>query len=173
MPRNVPNALDRRRGARLSRGPKPEAKAETPDSYTSSQVAKLAGVTLRQLQWWDERRIIIARHVGHARQWSSLDVVQACVVAKLRDKGLSLQGIREGCRELQIQLKAFSERQPDRMLIAVNAEDFWHAKKGRIVKRGAIAAISPDPALFAEILAGYPRPVVVVEISRELLERAA
>ena len=36
-------------------------------SYTSSEVSRIAGVSLRQLQWWDERKVVSPQHEGHKR----------------------------------------------------------------------------------------------------------
>ena len=34
------------------------------DRYTSGEVARIAGVSLRQLQWWDERNVVSPRQGG-------------------------------------------------------------------------------------------------------------
>lgn len=70
-------------------------------SYTSSDVSKLSGVSLRQLQWWDERKVVSPRHEGHKRVYSSEEVVEISVIAELRKKGFSLQKIRRVLRFLQ------------------------------------------------------------------------
>jgi DNA-binding transcriptional MerR regulator len=68
---------------------------------TSAEVAKLAGVSLRQLQWWDEQRVVSPRHEGHRRVYSPAEVVEITVIAELRRKGFSLQKIRRVLRFLQ------------------------------------------------------------------------
>ncbi len=37
------------------------------DKYTSREVMTLTGITARQLQWWDERGIVVPEHAGHKR----------------------------------------------------------------------------------------------------------
>ncbi|MCC6343450.1 MAG: MerR family transcriptional regulator [Bryobacterales bacterium] len=69
--------------------------------YTSSEVARLGGVSLRQLQWWDERKVVSPRHEGHKRIYSNEEVVEITVIAELRRKGFSLQKIRRVLRFLQ------------------------------------------------------------------------
>ena len=76
----------------------PELTART---YTSTEVAKAGGVSLRQLQWWDERKVVSPRHEGHKRVYSSEEVVEISVIAELRRKGFSLQKIRRVLRFLQ------------------------------------------------------------------------
>ncbi len=36
-------------------------------TYNSTDVAKIAQVSLRQLQWWHERKVVSPRHEGHKR----------------------------------------------------------------------------------------------------------
>ncbi|MBI3207356.1 MAG: MerR family transcriptional regulator [Candidatus Solibacter usitatus] len=69
--------------------------------YASSEVSRLSGVSLRQLQWWDERKVVSPRHEGHKRVYSSEEVVEISVIAELRRKGFSLQKIRRVLRFLQ------------------------------------------------------------------------
>jgi DNA-binding transcriptional MerR regulator len=71
------------------------------EAYSSSDVAKVAGVSLRQLQWWDERHVVSPEHLGHKRVYSPEQVVEITVIAELRRKGFSLQKIRRVLRYLQ------------------------------------------------------------------------
>ena len=51
-------------------------------------------MTLRQLQWWDERGVVSPHHEQHRRIYRSKDVVEILVMSELRRKGVSLQKIR-------------------------------------------------------------------------------
>ena len=63
--------------------------------YTSREVAVLTGLTARQLQWWDSRRIFksaLASHRTEAggfteRRYTPLDVLELQVLADLRRRG--------------------------------------------------------------------------------------
>lgn len=79
---------------------RPPAHAEA-EGYTSSEVARLCGVSLRQLQWWDERNVVSPRQDGHRRIYLPQEVVEISVIAELRRKGFSLQKIRRVLRFLQ------------------------------------------------------------------------
>jgi DNA-binding transcriptional MerR regulator len=70
-------------------------------TYTSTDVAKIAQVSLRQLQWWDERKVVSPRHEGHKRIYLAEEVVEITLIAELRRKGFSLQKIRRVLRFLQ------------------------------------------------------------------------
>ncbi|MDQ6675925.1 MAG: MerR family transcriptional regulator, partial [Acidobacteriota bacterium] len=80
------------------------ARAAEPSAeqvYTSSDVARISGVSLRQLQWWDERNVVSPRQDGHRRIYMATEVVEVSVIAALRRKGFSLQKIRRVLRYLQ------------------------------------------------------------------------
>ncbi len=70
-------------------------------TYTSTDVARIAQVSLRQLQWWDERKVVSPRHEGHKRIYLAEEVIEITVIAELRRKGFSLQKIRRVLRFLQ------------------------------------------------------------------------
>jgi DNA-binding transcriptional MerR regulator len=70
-------------------------------TYTSTDVARIAQVSLRQLQWWDERKVVSPRHEGHKRVYLAEEVIETTVIAELRRKGFSLQKIRRVLRFLQ------------------------------------------------------------------------
>lgn len=76
-------------------------KGAAPRTYTSTDVARIAQVSLRQLQWWDERKVVSPRHEGHKRVYLAEEVVEITVIAELRRKGFSLQKIRRVLRFLQ------------------------------------------------------------------------
>src|SRR5579883_3074222 len=75
--------------------------ASPNQTYTSTDVAKIAQVSLRQLQWWDERKVVSPRHEGHKRVYSPEEVIEITLIAELRRKGFSLQKIRRVLRFLQ------------------------------------------------------------------------
>ncbi len=70
-------------------------------TFTSKEVSRIAGVSLRQLQWWDERKLVSPRHQGHRRIYLSEEVVEVSVIAELRRKGFSLQKLRRVVRVLR------------------------------------------------------------------------
>jgi DNA-binding transcriptional MerR regulator len=71
------------------------------ETYSSSEVARIARVSLRQLQWWDEKHVVSPRHQGHKRMYAPEEVLEITVIAELRRKGFSLQKLRRVLRYLQ------------------------------------------------------------------------
>lgn len=80
---------------------KEDAGETDASSYSSTAVSRLSGVSLRQLQWWDEQKVVCPRHEGHRRLYSLERLVEVSVIAELRKKGFSLQKIRRVLRFLQ------------------------------------------------------------------------
>jgi len=70
-------------------------------------VILLTGITPRQLQWWDERGIVVPAREGHRRLYSMEDLAEVAVICELRRKGFSLQRVRKVMRFLQ---REFSKR---------------------------------------------------------------
>ena len=70
--------------------------------YTSREVAQLTGLTARQLQWWDSRRLFrpaVAPHRTEAggfteRRYTPMDVLELQVLADLRRRGFSIPRMR-------------------------------------------------------------------------------
>src|SRR5215212_4669167 len=70
--------------------------------YSSREVASLTGLSARQLQWWDARRIFtpaVASHRTEAggyteRRYTPLDVLELQALADLRRRGFSIPRLR-------------------------------------------------------------------------------
>ncbi len=55
----------------------------------------MTGVSLRQLQWWDEQGVVSPVQKGHRRIYQLHEVVEVGLITELRRKGVSLQRIRK------------------------------------------------------------------------------
>ena len=73
-------------------------------AFTSREVVQLTGISPRQLQWWDERGIVVPARDGHKRVYSLDDLAEVAVICELRQRGFSLQKIRWVIRFLQREL---------------------------------------------------------------------
>lgn len=72
--------------------------------FTSNEVIRLTGITARQLQWWDERGLVVPSRQGRNRLYSSDDLAEIAVLSELRRKGFSLQRVRKIMRFIQREL---------------------------------------------------------------------
>jgi DNA-binding transcriptional MerR regulator len=70
--------------------------------YSSREVASMTGLTARQLQWWDSRRLFVPAIAPHRteaggfteRRYTPLDVLELQVLADLRRRGFSIPRLR-------------------------------------------------------------------------------
>lgn len=69
--------------------------------FTSNEVIAITGITPRQLQWWDERGIVVPARSGRRRLYSLEDLSEIAVICELRRRGFSLQRMRKVVRFLQ------------------------------------------------------------------------
>jgi len=89
------------------------------EAFTSNEVVALTGITPRQLQWWDERGIVVPEREGHKRIYSLDDLAEVAVICDLRQRGFSLRKIRTVIRFLQKELGK-------RLLETVTAASEYH-----------------------------------------------
>jgi DNA-binding transcriptional MerR regulator len=70
--------------------------------YSSREVASMTGLTARQLQWWDSRRLFVPAIAPQRteaggfteRRYTPLDVLELQVLADLRRRGFSIPRLR-------------------------------------------------------------------------------
>jgi DNA-binding transcriptional MerR regulator len=71
-------------------------------NYSSREVASITGLSARQLQWWDSRKLLkssVASHRTEAggfteRRYSPVDLFELAVLAELRRSGVTVSKIR-------------------------------------------------------------------------------
>lgn len=137
---------------------KKEQPVTTPDGdrYTSGDVARIAGVSLRQLQWWDERNVVSPRQEGHRRVYLPQEVVEVSVIAELRRKGFSLQKIRRVLRFLQ---KEMGKRLSD----AISKDSEIH-----LITDGKNIYLEDQPDRVIDVLKNAKQPMFLVCVTDQL-----
>ena len=73
------------------------------NTYSSREVAALTGLTARQLQWWDERRLFLpavapkptAAGGFTERRYTPVDLLELMVLADLRRQGMTVGRLRQ------------------------------------------------------------------------------
>src|SRR5260221_1462229 len=72
------------------------------NTYTTREVAAMTGLTARQLQWWDARRVF-ASHIASKktarggyteRRYTPVDLLELVVLAELLRQGVSVGQLR-------------------------------------------------------------------------------
>ncbi len=132
------------------------APASATETYSSSEVARLADVSLRQLQWWDERRVVSPEHQGHKRVYSPGQVVEITVIAELRRKGFSLQKIRRVLRYLQ---REMGKRLSD---VLANESDLHLLTDGRTIY------LEERQERVVDLLKNARQPMFLVSVSDQV-----
>ena len=127
-----------------------------PDHYTSGDVARIAGVSLRQLQWWDERNVVSPRQEGHRRVYLPQEVVEVSVIAELRRKGFSLQKIRRVLRFLQ---KEMGKRLGD----SLSGDHDIH-----LITDGKNIYLEDEPGRVIDVLKNAKQPMFLVCVTDQL-----
>ncbi|MEO8347796.1 MAG: MerR family transcriptional regulator [Acidobacteriota bacterium] len=77
-----------------------------PEGFSTAQVARLSGLTPRQIDHWDRQGFLKpsirrAKGYGSARRYSFADVVRLRVAARLRAAGVGLSRIRRCAEALE------------------------------------------------------------------------
>lgn len=81
--------------------------------YSSREVASLTGLSARQLQWWDTRRVFkpsVPSHRTEAggyteRRYTSIELLELMVLADLRRRGFTIARIRKLIAVLRARFK--------------------------------------------------------------------
>ena len=114
---------------------------------------RLTGITARQLQWWDERGIVVPARAGHRRLYSMEDLAEVAVICELRRKGFSLQRVRKVMRFLQ---REFSKRL---------AETVSGASEYHLLTDGKTLYLETSPRQIIDILKNSRQPILDVCLS--------
>ncbi|MCU1284605.1 MAG: transcriptional regulator, MerR family [Acidobacteriales bacterium] len=139
-----------------------------PEQFTSEHVVALTGITPRQLQWWDERGIVVPAREGRNRLYSLDDLAEIAVVCQLRKKGFSLQRVRKIMRYLQRELGK-------RLVETVTAGSDYH-----LLTDGKRIYLENSANQVVDILKNARQPILAVclsdavrEVHAEIRTRAA
>ncbi|HUJ94011.1 MAG TPA: MerR family transcriptional regulator [Terriglobales bacterium] len=121
--------------------------------FTSKEVVGLTGLTPRQLQWWDERGIVVPTRQGHRRLYSLEDLTEIAIVCQLRGRGFSLQRVRKVIRFLQ---KEFAKRLAD----TVRGGSDYH-----LLTDGKTLYLETSPQQIVDILENARQPLLAICLS--------
>ena len=121
--------------------------------FTSRDVVSLTGITPRQLQWWDERRIVVPAREGRRRLYSMEDLAEIAVICQLCRRGFSLQRVRKVMRFLQ---REFGKRL---------AETVTGASEYHLLTDGKTLYLETSPRQIVDILKNARQPMLTVCLS--------
>jgi DNA-binding transcriptional MerR regulator len=122
-------------------------------AFTSRDVVSLTGITPRQLQWWDERHIVVPARAGRRRLYSMEDLAEIAVICELRHRGFSLQRVRKVMRFLQ---QEFGKRL---------AETVSGASEYHLLTDGQTLYLETSPRQIVDILKNARQPMLTICLS--------
>jgi DNA-binding transcriptional MerR regulator len=122
-------------------------------AFTSREVVSLTGITARQLQWWDERRIVVPDRQGRRRLYSMEDLAEVAVICELLRRGFSLQRVRKVMRFLQ---REFGKRL---------AETVMGASEYHLLTDGRSLYLETSPRQIVDILKNARQPMLTICLS--------
>ena len=128
------------------------------DRFTAREVVRLTGITARQLQWWDERGIVVPRRQGRRRIYDFEDLAELAVISALRRKGFSLQRIRRVVRFLE---REFAKRLAE----TVRGSSDYH-----LLTDGSSLYLETSPDEIVDILKNSRQPIFAVCLSDTVRE---
>jgi DNA-binding transcriptional MerR regulator len=121
--------------------------------FTSREVVQLTGISARQLQWWDERGIVVPARDGRRRLYSMEDLSEIAVICELRDRGFSLQRVRKVVRFLQHEFNK-------RLAEAVSGTSDYH-----LLTDGRSLYLETSTQQIVDILKNSRQPMLAVCLS--------
>src|SRR5215831_17844756 len=121
--------------------------------FTSREVVELTGITPRQLQWWDERGIVVPSRDGRRRLYSLEDLSEIAVLCELRQRGFSLQRMRTVVRFLQ---REFGKRLAE----TVSGSSEYH-----LLTDGTHLYLETSPQQIVDILKNSRQPMLAICLS--------
>ena len=126
--------------------------------FRTAEVARLAGVSLRQLQVWEEKRVAAASRSGRVRLYTASQALFVVVVAELRRRGLSFQRLRR----LSVVLR--------QMLADHRIDEHASIPCAFILTDGRQVQFADSPNKTCELVSNFFRPIVCINVS-ECLDR--
>ena len=145
----------RRRGGRPVARPA-RARTSAPRLFRVGQVARILGVSHRQLQYWAETGLVApsARTCGGHARYAFEDLVALRAAKQLIDAGISVQGIRRSIGSLQRMLPSVQRPLSELVLVAT----------------GDLVLVLRDGAAF-EAISGQEWILEVSRLEREVGEQ--
>lgn len=120
--------------------------------YSTSEVAEITGLSLRQLQWWDERKIAQpTKKQGWRRTYDAADLLLINVVRDLRNKHMSLAKV---AKRLPLITKALADPKREQYLIVSTLH--------------LVAGTMGDPREIVALMDGAPEALMLIDLGNHI-----
>ncbi len=123
------------------------------NSFSTREVLEVTGVSARQLQWWDERRIVIPARSGRIRVYSLSNLVDILLIEQLRRRGVSLAQVRRVLRMLRAEL-------PDGIEDLLEGRSQYH-----LLLDGRRVFLETDTRQVLDLLQSSMQPMLLISLA--------
>jgi len=126
--------------------------------FRTVELARIADISQRQLQVWEEKRVVMASREGRVRLYTASQALLVIILAELRRRGLSFQRLRTLAATLRQLLSDYRlhERAP--------------VLGGFILTDGRQVYFADSQNKICELVSNFFRPIVCVNLA-DCLER--
>jgi len=121
--------------------------------FRTAEVARIAEVSLRQLQIWEEKRVAVASRRGRVRIYDATQALFVVVCAELRRRGLSFQRLQRVAAELR------------RILVDHRVAEMAGPRQVFLLTDGRRVQFADSPNKTCELVSNLFRPFICVNLS--------
>jgi DNA-binding transcriptional MerR regulator len=121
--------------------------------FRTAEVARIAEVSLRQLQIWEEKRVAVASRHGRVRIYDATQALFVVVCAELRRRGLSFQRLKRVAAELR------------RILVDHRLAEIAGHRHVFLLTDGRRVHFADSPNKTCELVSNLFRPCICVNVS--------
>ena len=121
--------------------------------FRTAEVARVAEVSLRQLQVWEEKRVAVASRRGRARVYDATQAIFVVVCAELRRRGLSFQRVQRVAAELR------------QILVDYHVAEMAGHRQVFVLTDGRRVHFADSQNKICELVSNLFRPFVCVNLS--------
>ena len=121
-------------------------------TLSSAEVAGIAGISLRQLQVWEEQRVALAGRSGRFRVYGPDQALFVVVLAELRQRGMSFQRLRRIAPQMRVVLNEWRawEELPSRRLF--------------LLTTGSKVCVADSPNKTCDLVSNMFKPLLCVDV---------
>ena len=121
--------------------------------YRTADVARIAELSLRQLQLWEERRVAVASRHGRVRVYDATQTLFVLLAAELRQRGISFQKLRRVSGTMRDQLVE------QRLTEIAGQRQIFLLTDGRHLQ------FADSPNKIGELVSNFFEPFVCINVS--------
>lgn len=122
-------------------------------TFRTFELARIAEVSLRQLQVWEEKRVAVASRCGRVRIYNATQAIFVVVCAELRRRGLSFQRLKRVSGELR------------QILVDHRVAEMAVHREAFLLTDGRRVQFADSPNKTCELVSNLFRPIVCVNLS--------